>query len=445
MVKSLGKLSSDGGGRAARRRIVGATLLATVAVVILVFWSELANQYDLRQGKLALENRTPERAIWHFQRVVERTPSHAAGHFGLARCFRHRGEMTEVRKHLGIALTLGYSEKAVVREEWLALAQSGQLREAEPHLSELLQDAGDDGQEICEAFVNGFFLATRFAQALELLDVWKKSFPEAAQPYLFQGRYLEIHGGAAAALDAYREGVKRAPKRRDLRVGLARCLVLVHEHEEASKVIRELRREMPNDPEVLEQEATNCLQQAQLEDARRALDVLLRQQPTHSNGRLLQARLLLQEEKKEEALPILEDLAANRPYDIEARYTYALALLAAGQKERANAEFQFVSKGRETMSRTRGLMEQVSKKEPASVELRYEIGVALLQYESPQAGAGWLRSALDIDPHHRPTHEALAGYYEQQRNSELARFHRLQATSSPDDARILMSPPPVRD
>lgn len=332
--------------------------------------------------------------------------------------------MNSVRKHLEIALRFGHPKKAVFREEWLAQAQSGQMREADRHLSELLQDAGNDGAQICEAYVNGYFLTTRFREAFELLDVWQAAFPQDAQPYLFRGRYLEAQNSANVAAATYREGLMLEPWRHDLQLSLARCLLALHEYAEAAEILNRLEVQSPNDPEVLKYLGTCLLQGGQLPESVRFLTRLLDVQPQHAGGRLTLARVYLQEQRRDEAYSLLKELATERPFDTEVRYSYALALLSAGEKERAADEFRFVSTAREAMDKARRMMDIVSRREPENVELRYQIGSLLLQYESPESGAGWLRSVLEIDANHRPTHEALVGYYDRIGSKDLADLHR---------------------
>jgi Tfp pilus assembly protein PilF len=44
-----------------------------------------------------------------------------------------------------------------------------------------------------------------------------------------------------------------------------------------------------------------------------------------------------------------------------------------------------------------------------------------------QEGLRWLSGALQIDPQHGPTHQALADYYEKAGEPDLAARHRQQA------------------
>ena len=112
------------------------------------------------------------------------------------------------------------------------------------------------------------------------------------------------------------------------------------------------------------------------------------------------------------------------------RYSFALTLQSTGDTHRAAKEFQFVTTAREAIAQARQMADTVIAKEPRNADLRYQIGAILLKYESPEAGAGWLRSALEFDPNHQLSHRALAEFYEQRGLVDFARSHREQQQSS---------------
>ena len=64
---------------------------------------------------------------------------------------------------------------------------------------------------------------------------------------------------------------------------------------------------------------------------------------------------------------------------------------------------------------------------PDDIELRYQIGTTLLKYASPDDGAKWLGTVLQLDPDHAKAHLGLAAYYEARGEREKALAHRLQA------------------
>lgn len=56
--------------------------------------------------------------------------------------------------------------------------------------------------------------------------------------------------------------------------------------------------------------------------------------------------------------------------------------------------------------------------------MRYEAGMIFLRNGFTQDGLRWLYTALDADPNHRPTHQALADYFERTGEEAQARHHR---------------------
>jgi Tfp pilus assembly protein PilF len=61
---------------------------------------------------------------------------------------------------------------------------------------------------------------------------------------------------------------------------------------------------------------------------------------------------------------------------------------------------------------------------PDDVEVRYDIGMTLLKYGSPEDGAKWLLTVVEQQPDHKRTHQALAVYYESLGDWENAAMHR---------------------
>jgi cytochrome c-type biogenesis protein CcmH/NrfG len=388
--------------------------------------------YRLHRGKEAVEQRDADGAVERLVPVLTLAPENAEAHFWLARAYRRRGDMPQVRIHLERAATLGFPKNRLAREEWLAMAQSGQMREAAPHLSDLLVHPGEDGPDICEAFVNGFFLTCRFQEGLELLDVWQAEFPQDAQPYLFRGRYLTSVGNTQGAVEAYRAALARDPRRVDLRLLLATSLVESHEFDEASKLLGEVLDTAPGNIEALECWSECLLEQGRSDEANAVLSRLMQRDPHHVRGRLTLARSQTFSGQVRDAVTLAQEVVDERPFDIQAHYVLGMALRAAGQVDAAAPHFQFVETARARLQDARRLIETVVTREPDNVAARYEVGRTLLEYDAPEDGAGWLQSALDLDPGHQPSHAALAEYYSRRGNLPLAEQHRRQSIPSPE-------------
>lgn len=415
-------IQQDHRSRPARRRLRGVALLfAAVAVAALGFGPDLVAAWHRHRGQEALARRDAAAAIDAFEAALRWDRSSGESHFWLARAYRKTGDMERVRAHLRRAWNLRFPADAIEREEWLAMAQSGQMREAHPHLPELLIDPRDDGQEICEAYVNGYFVTCRFHEGLELLNVWRQEYPGDSQPYLFRAQYLAMIGDNTAAAEACREGLQREPGRYELEVLLAAYLVELHEFEEANRLLRRLMDERPDDPAILAAWSQCLVGQGRNAEAEEALARLLRIEPRHVKGRLSAAQLDLDAGRISAGLERIREVVEEHPYDLEARYLLATALQAGGDRDGAAREFARTEEGREALQTARRLWETVVTQEPFNAELRYQIGSALLEYSSPEGGAGWLRSALEIDPHHAGARQTLAAYYRETGQHDLAR------------------------
>jgi predicted Zn-dependent protease len=58
---------------------------------------------------------------------------------------------------------------------------------------------------------------------------------------------------------------------------------------------------------------------------------------------------------------------------------------------------------------------------------RHEAGMLMLRNGQEEEGVRWLDNALRQDPGYRPTHQALAEYYEKKGKATLAAYHRQRA------------------
>src|SRR5207253_1053833 len=63
-------------------------------------------------------------------------------------------------------------------------------------------------------------------------------------------------------------------------------------------------------------------------------------------------------------------------------------------------------------------------KAPADPGPRLEAGQICLRNGQDQEGLRWLRGVLELDPKHKPTHQALADYYASHGDTERAEYHR---------------------
>src|SRR5207244_9861811 len=115
--------------------------------------------------------------------------------------------------------------------------------------------------------------------------------------------------------------------------------------------------------------------------------------------------------------------AVRMPYDRDTLYNLYQCLLQRGQRDEAQQYLERVEK----IGADRQLLAELTRKITASPKdpaLRHEAGLICLRNGQEQEGVRWLHSALVEDPAHRPSHQALAKYYQQVGQAQKAAYHR---------------------
>jgi tetratricopeptide (TPR) repeat protein len=343
-----------------------------------------------------------------------------------ARGYRKLGRFDETRAALIRSGKLGYPVERLEREQWLALAQAGQLREAEPHLAGLLTDPGGDASEICEAYVTGFIRNHRVGEAFLLLDSWAADEPDNPLPEVLRGK-LQIE------LGRWEDAEKSLARASALRPGdteadyyLANVLVERKRTREALPVYERCAVQAADPTELRRAKIgqVRCLRTlGDAERARSLLERMLRKEPGERDALIELARVEMEAGRFAEAVADLEQADARRDHDLEVRYAWAGALRGAGRLEEARKEFEEIAQAQSSLTRAANLLDRVRKK-PDDVEARFEAGRTFLRYGEPEKGLFWLRSVLDYAPDHGPTCRLLAEYYER-RSAEDRRFAAL--------------------
>ena len=396
---------------------------AGVAVAVVLSWRPVLVELSLHRARRALRVRDNERALDELRSALRLALDRSETHLLLARAHRRLGNLERVPALLRRARKLGADPERAQRETWLLLAQSGRLVEAEPHLADLLMDPRDDGADICQAYVQGYFTNLRVSQATELLDAWEKEYPDDARPHFMRAYLLDALAMRKEAVVAYRRGLAMAPHETVMRLRLAEALIELGEFDEAGDLLERCAEEEPESREVLMAWASRLSSQGDVDGARRTLQRLLADAPDHFEARRLLGEIELSLGRFQEALPHLEAAAVRRSYDTTTHNALARTLRALGRTDEAQPHFDYVSEAEEPLSRMERQLRVVVER-PADPELRYEIGVILLNYGSPDDGAKWLRTVLQLEPDHVGAHQALAVYCQTRGDWRKAFDHR---------------------
>ncbi len=326
----------EAGGASPRRgRLLLRLLLLTALTTALVwFWDPLIVQYRQARARMSLDKRREAETLDSLRTALRRDLDNPHTLLWLARTHRRLGDLPRTSLLLDRAETLGGDARRIELERRLVLAQSGRLGEVEPLLPDMLIDAGADGPDVCEAFVQGFFVNLRTAEALRLLDLWQESFPKDPQPYFMRAYLMRSLDKYTEAEQIYRQGLALAPDRTAMRRELADILVVTNQLDQAESELTQCLQEAPDDPQVYFGLARCAYQRGNLAEVPPRLEETLQRAPDHYEARRLRGQLKLAEGQAAEALPDLEAVVAERPYDTLARDALGRTLSALGAPTR---------------------------------------------------------------------------------------------------------------
>lgn len=408
------------------RKIIFLALTAVFLGLGIVNFDDWRVSRQLAIARSALQARDPNKAMSALLEAVRLNPSHGEVHLVMARAYRRQGELNNVRQALEKAARCGIALHRIRREEWLAMAQAGQMSEAAPHLRELLVDPGDDGPEICEAFVNGYFLTYQLGDAFRILDAWEKDFPQDPQPLVFRAAFSAKTDSWTAAAGYLRQAIPLAPQRDDIQRELANALLNLRETAEAAKLLQQLLKTYPHDPDLLVGWVQILLERGQIDEARSILKRVLQSHPQNFVTLRTLGQLELTDGNFAEAAQSLEMAVSLKSYDTEVRYALGTALQKLQRPSEAREQFDFVAKTQEALQRVDQLINRVRLKND-DLGARFEISELLRDFGEPRERFLWLRSIVALDPHHRAAHLELAKCYAEFGNAEESAKHSLLA------------------
>ena len=410
----------------------GLLLLVACAAVGATYWIRSSGS-ALIQAKAALARHDMDAASEHLDAAIASGADEGEVAFLRARVARRRGDLRTMQQRLAEAWEADFDVERLEREQHLAMAQSGQLAEALPHLAEMLTDPQGDASEICEAYINGYFGSHQFADAMPLIEGWQADFPKDAQPYLYLGLYHRHMTDFAKAEQDYRRGSELAPSRLDFRQHLAEVLFELQRYEDCLNAIQAAKELESDNPDMETLRGTCLFRFGQVDQARTALAAVLNSAPDHWKCRIALGQLEAEAGNSARVVELCEPVVKERPWELAARKPLASALRKLGQRELAAEHFAYIEAAIESTSRVSEWLAQLKHASPQEeADLRCQIGVELLKYDNPEEGAGWVSSVFNIDPDHPAAHRALADYYEQRGDLATAAAHRSKLAPAGD-------------
>jgi tetratricopeptide (TPR) repeat protein len=383
---------------------------------------------SLQEAELALKQREFERARLELEKCLVAWPDDPHVYFLLARTARRAGDLDQARRHLLHCEHL-QDDRSDPRlgdtklERMLILAQRGKLTETEHFLRRRIQEEHPDRLLILETLSWEFMGRNRLSEALALLNLWLEKEPDDYEALVRRGWVEEHMFDIDKAAEDYRKALALRPERDNVRLRLAELLLMRNRSTDALAEAEELLRRQPDNPDANYCYARCLRQLGRNQEAEQRLDRLLAGQPRHAKALGLRGQLAFEADRYQEASELLARAVELDPSNQSLKYTLRLCLNLLGKTQEAKIVEAKIAASAAEIKRMDKLVREVNQK-PNDPALRYEAGMIFLRNGFTQDGLDWLSTALDVDPNHRPTHQALADYFERKGEQERARYHR---------------------
>ncbi len=375
----------------------------------------------------------PNEALRHVLLSLRVRSSSPDAHLLAARASRHTGAYREAEEHLERAVRLLGGPTERTQLEWVLLrAQRGEIDEVAPGLWACVEQDHPETEEVLATMARRYLAELRFQPALTCLNRWLELRPNAVRALDWRGWVLERTKQTKAAARDYEKALELAPGRAAVRLRLVEVLLERNDPGGAQSHLEELRRNRPHDPDVLVVLARCAMLLGNHEAAEQALDEALATSPNHVGALLHRARLALALHRPAEAEAWLRQALQTKPGDVDLLYNLALALQQQpGRKQEAIAALRRHEQVKADLETLSALLSQPPAYLQRDPDRAAEAGRILLNAGQDQGGLFWLEVALKRDPGHPAANEALARYYEKKGEAEKARDHRRRAQERP--------------
>jgi tetratricopeptide (TPR) repeat protein len=282
---------------------------------------------------------------------------------------------------------------------------------------------------ILEALTRCYLRMSRPNEAMDCLKVWLHRRPDDRSALTLQGNlHRKLHILDKAQED-YEHVLDVYPEYDEARQQLADMLLTeMRNPKEALPHYETLVQRSPDRKDFLLGLA-NCWKGiGETDKARTALDRLATEgyQPAYCD----RGCLALEEGQPAEAEIWLRKAAEDEPLDHRAVSALLEALRQQGKEEEAR---QLKKKGFSHGVRVNTVITGGLRRTSHNADLRYEMGMNLLETGRDDDASDWFMMALADDPNHAPSHEALADYFSKRMDKEKGEKEKQECRSQAEE------------
>jgi tetratricopeptide (TPR) repeat protein len=277
--------------------------------------------------------------------------------------------------------------------------------------------------EVLEAFIKGCLSSYRFTEMEEYIDQWLRLDSNDPKLHFLMGQMYELLDSTKSAIGSYQKVLEFCPEHSDARTRLVRLLLAINDSESARDHCEVIKRQGLETSETKILYAQSLIQLGQQTSAHQLVKEILQSDPHNSSTLTEMAKIAMQNGDDIQAQKMLKEVVDREPGNTKARYQYVLCLQKLGRDQEAKQQNERLTQMDKDLQRIRVIVTREMQNRPNDPQLRFEVGMIAMRAGLAREGARWLKTVLELDPHHSGAHEALAGYYQVIGNSGLAARH----------------------
>jgi tetratricopeptide (TPR) repeat protein len=436
MTTPSARQSSDHARQKPQRRI-RATLLIAALLGIAGFaaysfgrqiYAEREYQAALRALAAGVSSQTQE----HLEQAKARLalclkvrPDSLDANFLAARTSRRLQAYDDAAMYLRRYEKLDGVPEAVKLEAALAAVQRGDFS-TEGYLQACAKQEHPDRILILEALTRGYMLTYQIPRAVECLNRWLDTQPNALQALLWRGQLLRVLGHFQPAATDYAEALKLDPDCDEARLNLAEILIHEHRARDAVPHFEIVSERQPGNVAAVFGLGRCKAELGEPEEARKLFDRLLSGSPDNPLILAESGKIFLNAGQLTDAEARLRASLRLAPNERETLFSMYKCLEQLGKKDEADRYLREYNRVDKEQEQLRNIMQQIMQK-PKDSALRCQAAQIYLRNGLLKEARLWLEDATRADPRYAATYLLLAEYWERVGNAAKAVEYRRRA------------------
>jgi tetratricopeptide (TPR) repeat protein len=309
-------------------------------------------------------------------------------------------------------------------ESALLRAQRENPVAVEIFLQERIAHDDPDTPFILEALAQGYMARGRWMTAQSCLERWVQLEPDNLRALYWRGQMRAQLQREDEAIRDFSRVLELDPEQDDARQHLAE-LLLRHkaDYAGAAKEFEYLRERQPGKAAVTLGLARAYRGLRRREEARQLLDLVLRAVPRDSQALSERGRLAVDSDQYSEAEGFFRRSLNEDPSDSDTLADLIFVMRQRKKPGEAKEWEQRLVRLKADKERFTQLNLEMSE-HPRDPAPRLEAAQIKLRYRQEKEAMVLFQLALELDPSHRPTHRALAEFWESKGDEERAAYHR---------------------